>query len=427
MAGNMIHLPINVQFPVPPKTPLTPHQRHVPRVPLAPNNQPQRRHQLPVLLPKAENDTMTPVSALAQANARLVHARLRQNHDRLQVQLHAPTPPPPPSAPQPSPSSITNFLSNVVRASASRLNREIHQLNAFCNRLLMEEKAKLVQETAEERRKLTRERDEARAETEKLRILLDRRKRSRAQFEILEEEDSDADELELRYPDSPPPRLLSPFILAAGRNRSGSPDGTHFDLTITGDALPRPAKRRRVSPEPAIPVSEFPESFLRDTHPPYNPHASDGECDMDLETDVESDGELTACSSFSVSKPTSTVVSPPVARPSIQQPIPIAQPRNCRRSSHLGIEHVDIMYWPTEGKLVCRACVLTPSSSPSPAATRSSPAVHAFPVDAPWDILRSHCEKMHPEASADVAGLDRDCLRELRRRLRLPPAPPTRC
>ncbi|KAF7291822.1 hypothetical protein HMN09_01242400 [Mycena chlorophos] len=404
----MITLPLNIAHgPEPPRTPV--QLPRVPRVPLAPNNIAPRRHRLPVLLPKQEPGIA--ISPLAQADARIIHARLRNNHERLQVHLHGPTAPSQPSHPPATANSITAFLNNVLQTYAARFNREVQQVHAVCTRLVTTEQAKL----SEERDQLVRERDEARLEADKLRVLLDRRKRSRA---ILEEDadDSAISGLDLQYPaspQSPPQRLLSPFVLALDRSRSSSPDGTQFDVTVLCDRLSssssRPAKRRRLARSSS---SLDPETVVRPTHPPCNTSAGDGdgECDMDLETDVESDTTDSSCAASS-SAPTVNLPAP----------IPLRRiaPLPTRSAPRIGPGHLDIMYWATQGKLICRACVLTPTPSPEPDSNGSPPRapVHAFAPDASWELLRSHCEEMHPTACADVARLDADCLRELRRRL----------
>ncbi|KAH9483299.1 hypothetical protein JR316_0005405 [Psilocybe cubensis] len=104
--------------------------------------------------------------------------------------------------------------------------------------------------------------------------------------------------------------------------------------------------------------------------------------------------------------------------------------------------HVDIMYLPVDGGLVCRACLLdaskskgtttlgtrspqskgTASASPSPGGSPNLNAKHAattFPATASWDTLRDHCVFAHPNECADVQRLHPAEIFELRRRLRM--------
>ncbi|KAJ7235295.1 hypothetical protein B0H12DRAFT_1141799, partial [Mycena haematopus] len=77
------------------------------------------------------------------------------------------------------------------------------------------------------------------------------------------------------------------------------------------------------------------------------------------------------------------------------------------------LEYVDIMYLPTDGKLVCRVCLLgatSPALAPGQS-KRSLPARRGTP--------RTHCEELHPEACQDVVGLGQPGVQELRRRLGL--------
>ncbi|KAF8952211.1 hypothetical protein BDZ97DRAFT_1931128 [Flammula alnicola] len=76
--------------------------------------------------------------------------------------------------------------------------------------------------------------------------------------------------------------------------------------------------------------------------------------------------------------------------------------------------HVDIMYVPVNGSLVCRACLL---DSTKPSAMPMEPK--AFPTNASWDALRDHCIREHPSACVDVARLHPAEVFELRRRLNM--------
>ncbi|KAF7331435.1 hypothetical protein MKEN_00021900 [Mycena kentingensis (nom. inval.)] len=371
-------------LPVPPQPPRTPVQQRVTRVPLAPNNNASRCHHIPVLGGKQD------VSAL---NARMVHERLRQNHDRLQVKLFSPSPPAPAHC---ASFPIVNLFNSAFRSYTARATFDLHQLHAACVRAFV-----AMDKNCLERVRVAEAKQQV-AE-QQLRVLLERRKRSRSE---MEEADAEIDGLDLHYPSatptpSPPPRLMSPFVLAVSRSRDRTPeadDGTGFDLTISADRLGPPVKRRRVaSPDRLLPA--LPDLYVRDTHPPYNPYADDVPGGR---------RSLPAPFCFPPCKP--PLLAAPLARPTQRRP-------------RIGVEHVDIMYWATQGKLVCRACVLTPTPSPSPDAsrTRTPPPmpVHAFPTNASWDVLRAHCETMHPEACADVAALNGDALREVRRRLEL--------
>ncbi|KDR71092.1 hypothetical protein GALMADRAFT_229744 [Galerina marginata CBS 339.88] len=76
--------------------------------------------------------------------------------------------------------------------------------------------------------------------------------------------------------------------------------------------------------------------------------------------------------------------------------------------------HVDIMYVPMKGNLVCRACLLKSTKQSS-----SAPEPKTFPTNASWDDLRDHCITEHPAACVDVARLHPAEIFELRRRLNL--------
>ncbi|KAJ7039407.1 hypothetical protein C8F04DRAFT_1086655 [Mycena alexandri] len=278
---------------------------------------------------------------------------------------------------------------------------------------------------------------------------VDAGKRTRSQVEK-EDADSELEALGLQYPlspvsppqlptQSPPPRLLSPFVLAARRSPTYTPDPedrTAFDLTIACDSLPRPSKKRRVSDSSEATLVGTPgcgtqseETIVtktqeRETCVP----AGLGECDMDLESESESesdsDSEAAISSgsrSRSVSRATSasppaTSSSPFTAATSSVEQRPTPPPSASLAKAHLRLEYVDIMYVPTDGKLVCRVCLL---AAPNAAGgTRRGP-IQAFLPSASWDALRSHCEEAHPEACRDVVGLGQAGVQELRRRLGL--------
>ncbi|KAJ7683557.1 hypothetical protein B0H17DRAFT_31802 [Mycena rosella] len=431
----------------PPRTALSP-----PLNPACRPNDARRNH-----IPRRSqpNAALPPAHSLAHANARLVHERLQQNHHRLQVQLHA-RPPVPSHAPAAAAKAFPS-LDTTFRAYASRIQTEFNSLRAACARAVQRE-----QHHAAEMRgtcaRLAHERDVA---EEKLRVLLDRRARAAKRTrDYVEKEDAEADaELEARslmYPasppqlptQSPPPRLLSPFLLAARRSPSHTPDPedtTGFDLTVACDTLPRPSKRRRTSDSSERTLVASPESDKhatttttteRETCPPAGESAYSGECDMDLESESESESETDARSSTRSQSPSrsasrsksprsasravsrSTSRSPsraPPARvetPSEQQATP--PPSAIPRRASLALEYVDIMYMPTDGKLVCRVCLLAATGSKP----RAAP-IQAFVPGASWDMLRTHCEETHPEACRDVAGLGPAGVRELRRRLGL--------
>ncbi|KAJ7124510.1 hypothetical protein C8R44DRAFT_734983 [Mycena epipterygia] len=402
-----------------------------------PNDTLLRRH----ILRQSQHNTMTPqTQSLAQANARLIHERLQQHHTRLQVQLHA-QPHPPTST---SSAGTRTFLDTTFRTYASRIQTEFNALRAACARAVQREQHKAAAMRGACAR-LAHERDAA---EEKLRVLRDRRaragKRTRAQ---VESEDAEA---EFEYAatgllspvsppqlptQSPPPRLLSPFVLAARRSPRHTPDPedrTGFDLTVSCDAFPRPSKRRRVSGSSERTFVAGPESestkqtTKRETCPP----AGFGECDMDLESDSESGSESDtegSVSSRSKSPQSSRAASsaPPASsapaaaevQPSLKrEPTPPAPAPAPSDRASLDLQHIDIMYLPADGKLVCRPCLLAVTS------TSGKPApgpIQAFGPGASWDMLRTHCEAAHPEACRDVVGLGQAGVRELRRRLGL--------
>ncbi|KAJ6473163.1 hypothetical protein C8R45DRAFT_408105 [Mycena sanguinolenta] len=428
---------VNVQRSASPQSPVTPQRRTAP-VALSPkNNHVERRRRI---LPR---DPATPnIQSLAQANARLIHERLQQNHNRLQVQLHARSPP---ASPAPT-GHVKAFLDTTFRAYASRIQSEFTSLRAACVRAVQSERHQTAQLRSACAR-LTRERDVA---EDKLRVLLDRRavagKRTRAE---VEKEDADEEEeTALLYPlspvsprqmpiQSPPPRLMSPFVLAVGRSPSHTPDPedrTGFDLTISGDSLHPPSKRRRMnaslstertleatSSDPTAPVTTERETC---------PAAGFGECDMDLESASESseysDAESSDSTSSQSPKPTSSSSRPVSSSPppTIESKAPLHRRRSTPPSPprlHLPLEYVDIMYQPIDGKLVCRVCLLASDSSGQSSARLGS--IKAFFPDASWDVLCKHCEEVHPEACQDVVGLGQPGVQELRRRLGLAGAP----
>ncbi|KAF7324438.1 hypothetical protein MVEN_02641600 [Mycena venus] len=427
---------VNAQRSVPSQSPVTPPRRTA-RPPLSPKNANGnlRRHHIPL------RDAVTPnAQSLTQANARLIHERLQHNHDRLQVQLHGPAPSPLPAG------AVKTFLDTTFRAYASRIQTEFTSLRAACARAVQREQHQNAQMRSTCAR-LTRERDVA---EEKLRVLLDRRaaaastgKRTRAE---VEQEDEDS-ETGLLYPpspvsppqlptQSPPPRLMSPFVLAVRRSPSHTPDPedrTGFDLTVGGDSLPRPSKKRRVSASPECALATMSSTgeatAIMTKERQTCPAAGSGECDMDLESGSESDSsdsEATESSNSSnsgsrhssraaSSSPPAAVESTAAFSPKRPTPSPPASPTRV----HLPLDCVDIMYLPTDGKLVCRVCLLAVTSTSKTNASACSGPIKAFLPGAPWELLRTHCEEMHPEACRDVVGLGQAGVRELRRRLGL--------
>ncbi|KAJ7740579.1 hypothetical protein B0H16DRAFT_54687 [Mycena metata] len=235
--------------------------RNTARLPLSPNNRPHvRRHLIPLCRPQQDN-VAPQAQPLAQANARLIHERLQQNHHRLQVQLHAR---PPSTSPIPA-GPVKVFLDTTFRAYASRIQTEFTSLRAACARAVQREQ----HQTAEMRStcaRIARERDVAQ---EKLRVLLDRRaaprsghgeaytghkSRRRTRTRSWKRSDCSIRSRRCRRHSCPPsrrrPAFSVPFVLAARRSPAHTPDPedrTAFDLTIACDALPRPSKRRRVS------------------------------------------------------------------------------------------------------------------------------------------------------------------------------------
>lgn len=99
----------------------------------------------------------------------------------------------------------------------------------------------------------------------------------------------------------------------------------------------------------------------------------------------------------------------------------IGAPRPHARHTFLGTEfsHVDIMYVPMDGKLVCRACLLESTKLRQDAATRSPWEPKSFPTTAMWDELRDHCVKEHPTECEDICRLHPAELFQLRKRLNL--------
>ncbi|KAJ7695865.1 hypothetical protein B0H14DRAFT_3658419 [Mycena olivaceomarginata] len=333
---------------------------------------------------------MSDAQSLAYANSHLIHERLQQNHNRLQVQLHAR----PPAAESVGP--VKAFLDTTFRTYASRIQTEFTSLRAACARAVQREQHQTAQIRSTCAR-LARERDVA---EEKLRVLLDRRaaaaatkKRTRAEVEK-EDEAAEAETMGLLYPlspvsppqmptQSPPPRLLSPFV--PGRTPQSEPypqSGGHHRL--------RPDYSRRLAPPP---VQEAPDERGPSGSPP---------------------AEVPSTSSLQ------------------KRPIPASPAK-----AHLPLEYVDIMYLPTDDKLVCRVCLLAASGSGSGRPTSGARGpIKAFLPGASWDMLRRHCEETHADACRDVVGLGQAGVQELRRRLGLagpvqPEAPlappPTSC
>lgn len=77
------------------------------------------------------------------------------------------------------------------------------------------------------------------------------------------------------------------------------------------------------------------------------------------------------------------------------------------------LTHVDLMYVPTNGKLVCRACLLHYNKLPQ----GSRPPLTSFPINAQWEVLRNHCTTQHLAECAEVDQLRPAEVYELRRRL----------
>lgn len=352
-----------------------------------------------------------------------MHERLQQNHTRLQVQLAAKTPVP---AAHVSAGPVKAFLDTTFRTYAARIQSEFSSLRAACARAVQREQHQAAEMRVECAR-LARERDVA---EEKVRVLLERRaraaKRSRAQ---VEEEEAENEARALLYPpspvsppqlptQSPPPRLLSPFVLAAHHSPRHTPDPedtTGFDLTVSCDKLPRPAKRRRVGGSSGVALvaanthsaADTPTTTVRETCPAA---LDTGECDMDLESESESDPEPR--------RPSPGPRSPSFSRAASRSPSPsqscTAQPKP--EPAILALDHVDVMYMPADGKLICRVCLLAATST---APSAAGGPIHAFVPGASWDMLRAHCEEAHPAACRDVARLGPAGVRELRRRLGL--------
>ncbi|KAJ7623570.1 hypothetical protein FB45DRAFT_1031489 [Roridomyces roridus] len=380
---------------------------------------------------RAPQSPMTPQhhQSFTQANARVMHEHLQQHHTKLQVQLQSTTTPA-----QAPPPSVKAFLDSTLRAYAARFQTELVGMRTACMQLVQREERKSA-EMRDTCARLAQERDVAQ---EKLRVLLERRKRTRSQVEA---EEAEAAVGLLQYPppptpispqqlptQSPPPRLLSPFVLAVRRSPPRTPDPedrTTFDLTVGCDELPLPrvSKRRRVSEseesERTLVVTPEPEvvTKVRETCPPAPPGFELGECDMDLETDSEAGSECDTRSSFSPKlRPASN--SPPRLLPQSTRASPMLTPPPSAplEKARLDLGYVDIMYLPTNGKLVCRVCLLAASSKSNKSGTG---AIQAFIPGASWEMLRIHCEEAHPEACRDVVGLGPQGVRELRRRLGL--------
>ncbi|KAF9530900.1 hypothetical protein CPB83DRAFT_144149 [Crepidotus variabilis] len=108
-----------------------------------------------------------------------------------------------------------------------------------------------------------------------------------------------------------------------------------------------------------------------------------------------------------------TEVSSPRVKQQSRTPSPLSFPGHLRSlppQQSADFPHIDLMYVPTNGLLVCRACILHKSKAPTV-------EPKSFPTTASWDDLRQHCLRAHPEACADVARLCPAEIFELRRRL----------
>ncbi|KAF9457399.1 hypothetical protein BDZ94DRAFT_1301940 [Collybia nuda] len=183
---------------------------------------------------------------------------------------------------------------------------------------------------------------------------------------------------------------------------SSKRDLTAFDITVTenphGDRLiptERAMKRRR---------SEDPPASARFTSVEGG---GLGECDMELESEVDG-AELQP--KLEVQETPRRNLRSPSGSPSLHAS-PIGQP-----SPAIELSHVDLMYLPTNGKLVCRVCMLA-SSKVSISPHTPAPLVTSFPTDSAWDTLRDHCAKEHASECADIARLHPAEVYELRRRL----------
>ncbi|KAJ7165638.1 hypothetical protein C8R43DRAFT_215777 [Mycena crocata] len=277
--------PVNAQRSASESPPTTPPRRTA-RSPFTPNNNNETLLHRP--RPAQQNRLPPHALSLARASASIVQERLQQHQGRLQVQLLAQ---PPVSSAVPA-VSVKAFLDTTFRAYASRIQTEFTNLRAQCARAVQHEQHR----TAEIRGTCTRLAHERDVAQERYRVLLERRaragKRTRAQVET-EDAAADSEITGLQYPpspvsppqlptQSPPPRLLSPFVLAVRRSPSHTPDPedtTGFDLTLSCDSISRPSKKRRVSrsPErtlvPASIASHHPEDICtatkeRETCPP---------------------------------------------------------------------------------------------------------------------------------------------------------------
>ncbi|KAF8148830.1 hypothetical protein B0H34DRAFT_199743 [Crassisporium funariophilum] len=167
-------------------------------------------------------------------------------------------------------------------------------------------------------------------------------------------------------------------------------DTTCFDITTENGTDQRPVKRRK-SCETSM-SDRSSATLVEPAHGPEHDTVSAlGEKDMELESETES----------------STTAVLDCTRSESGNPLKA-------NTSPIEFSHVDIMYVPLKGNLVCRACLLkktNPSSSPTPP--------KSFLTTAAWDDLRDHCIAAHPTACADVARLHPAEIYELRRRLNM--------
>ncbi|TFK60490.1 hypothetical protein BDN72DRAFT_525843 [Pluteus cervinus] len=83
-------------------------------------------------------------------------------------------------------------------------------------------------------------------------------------------------------------------------------------------------------------------------------------------------------------------------------------------TSDIDVTHLDLMYAPMNGRLICRVC-LSDCKKNQNVVMKSSPK--SFPVNAAWETLRDHCVSEHMVECRDVARLRPHEVYNLRRRL----------
>lgn len=291
--------------------------------------------------------------------------------------------------PQPQNPSIMGFLDTTVRGCAERIQMELTNLRNMCTRAVFreqQEKEKWRSHciTFMKQRDLARERvrvliaqrekdnivrfDEGRGPgaapevgdmpDEQSRIFdarspsspssSPRRLMSPAPIIAVPDDNDDLTPFNLTYPLPPitlpsPPRPMlpistSPPIRALKRSRS-TEDTTVFDITVlntTGERIPN-TKRKRMSLS-----SETSEGSSRTLvgGPKVAGSPGLGEGDMELESDNGSE----------VQEVDASGERPQLFRPSPRPPSPKPAPQ-------IEVTHVDIMYIPKDGRLVCRVCL----------------------------------------------------------------------